>query len=76
MSDITGSSGTRVHYKNGRGSGVAIPFFGMFQLCNFGSFNVNTEQKKLANLSVSVFEEGYDTRYGAAMAIPVAINEI
>lgn len=76
MSDIAGSSDTRVYSKNGRGSGVAIPFFEMFQLCNFGSFNVNGEQKNLAELSVSVFEAGYDARHGAAMAIPVAINEI
>ncbi|WP_300379458.1 hypothetical protein [Clostridium sp.] len=76
MSDIAGSSGTRGHSKNGRGSGVVIPFFEMFQLCNFGSFNVNGEQKNLAELSVSVFEAGYDARHGAAMAIPVSINEI
>ena len=76
MSDVAGSSGTREYSKNGRGSGVAIPFFEMFQLCNFGSFNVNGEQKNLAELSVSVFEAGYDARHGVAMAIPVAINEI
>lgn len=76
MSDIAGSSGTRGHLKNGRGAGVAIPFFEMFQLCNFGSFNVNGEQKNLAELSVKVFESNYDARHGATMAIPVVINEI
>ncbi|MFD3447116.1 hypothetical protein ACFDTO_21175 [Microbacteriaceae bacterium 4G12] len=76
MSDIAGSSGTRGHAKNGRGAGVAIPFFEMFQLCNFGSINVNGEQKNLADLSVRVFESGYDARHGATMAIPVVMNEI
>lgn len=76
MSDIAGSSGTRGHAKNGRGAGVPIPFFEMFQLCKFGSFNVNGEQKNLAELSVKVFESGYDARHGATMAIPVVINEI
>ena len=76
MSDISGSSGTRGHSKNGRGAGVPIPFFEMFQLCKFGSFNVNGEQKNLAELSVKVFESGYDARHGATMVIPVVINEI
>ncbi|MFL0248069.1 hypothetical protein [Candidatus Clostridium stratigraminis] len=76
MSDIAGSSGTRGHSENGKGAGVPIPFFEMFQFCNFGSFNVNGEKKSLAELSVKVFESGYDARHGVAMAIPVAINEI
>lgn len=76
MSDIAGSSGTRGHLKNGRGAGVPIPFYEMFQFCNFGSFNVNGEQKNLAELSVKVFESGYDARHGITMAIPVVLNEI
>lgn len=76
MSDMAGSSGTRGHYEKRRGSGVAIPFFEMFQLCNFGSFNVNDETKTFAELSVSIFESGYDARHGATMAIPVVINEL
>lgn len=76
MSDISGSSGTRGHLKNRRGAGVAIPFFEMFQLCNFGSFNVRGEQKNLAELSVEIFESGYDARHGVTMAIPVVINEV
>lgn len=76
MSDVAGSSGTRGHAKNGRGAGVPIPFFEMFQLCNFGSFKVKGEQKNLAELSVKVFESGYDARHGVALSIPVLINEI
>lgn len=75
MSDIAGSSGTRGH-KNGRGAGIPIPFYEMFQLCTFGSFDINGEKKDLAELSVRVFENDYDARHGVAMAIPVAINEI
>lgn len=76
MSDMAGSSGTRGHENGGRGMGVGIPFFELFQLCNFGSFNVAGEQKNLAELMAKVFEKGYDMRHGIAMAIPVAINEL
>jgi len=76
MSDIAGSSGTRGHSNSSRGSGIPIPFFEMFQFCNFGSFNVNGEKKNLAELMANVFENGYDVRHGAAMAIPVVLNEL
>ena len=76
MSDVAGSSGTRGHENGGKGMGVGIPFFEMFQLCDLGSFNVKGEQKNLAELTAKVFEEGYDMRHGIAMAIPVAINEL
>jgi len=78
LSDVVGSSSTRdvERGKHGRGSGLGIPFYELFQFCNFGSFNVGDEQVNLADLSVKVFEKGYDFRHGLAMAIPVAINEI
>ncbi|MBC3898518.1 hypothetical protein GH811_02660 [Acetobacterium malicum] len=76
MSDMAGSSGTRGHENGGRGMGVGIPFFELFQFCNFGSFNIEGEQKNLAELMAKVFEKGYDMRHGIAMAIPVAINEL
>lgn len=76
MSDVAGSSGTRGHKDGRRGAGVSIPFFEMFQLCDFGSFNINGENKTFAELSVKIFEEGYDARHGAAMAIPVFLNEV
>ena len=34
------------------------------------------ESKTFAELSVKIFEEGYDARHGAAMAIPVFLNEV
>lgn len=76
ISDVAGSSGTRGHKDGRRGAGVAIPFFEMFQFCDFGSFNINGESKIFAELSVKIFEEGYDARHGAAMAIPVFLNEV
>lgn len=76
MSDIAGSSGTRGHINKSNGAGIPIPFYNLLQLCNFGSFDVNGDKKTLAELSVKVFEEGYDFRAGLTMAIPVAINEL
>lgn len=76
ISDIAGSSGTRDYAKSGRGSGIPVPFYEMLQLCDFGSFMVNGDKKTIAELSVKVFESGYDARHGLAMAIPVVLNEI
>lgn len=71
MSDCAGSSGA-----GNRGSGVPIPFMNLFQLCNFGSFQVNNDRQTLAVIMTRVFQEGYDARFGAAMAIPVLLNEL
>lgn len=78
LSDVVGSSSTRdtEREKTGRGSGLGIPFYELLQLCEFGSFNESDEKLNLAQLSVKVFERGYDFRHGITMAIPVAINEI
>lgn len=61
-----------------------MPFFELFQLCNKGSFKIYTSSDKsnsptevsLADLSVKIFENHYDARFGIAQAIPVIINEI
>lgn len=74
MSDVAGSSGTRGH-KGRRGAGIAAPFFEMFQLCDFGSFDVAGDKKTLAELTSSMYAQGYDARFVAAQAIPVALNE-
>lgn len=71
ISDMAGSSGATE-----RGSGVPIPFFELFQLCNFGKFQIGKDRQDLATLATRVFQEGYDLRFGAAMAIPVALNEL
>ncbi len=71
MSDVAGSSGA-----SGRGSGVVIPFYELFQLCDFGSFQVGENRNTLATVATKVFQEGYDARFGLAMAIPVVLCDL
>ena len=71
MSDIAGSSGA-----SGRGSGVVIPFYELFQLCDFGSFQVGQDRNTLATVATKVFQEGYDARFGLTMALPVVICDL
>lgn len=40
MSDVAGSSGS-----HGRGTGIVMPFYELFWICKFGSFNTATERK-------------------------------
>lgn len=75
MSDVVGSSGTRGHIGT-RGAGIAAPFFEMFQMCNFGSINVGDDKKTLAEFTSAMYSNGYDARFAAAQAIPVALNEM
>lgn len=72
MSDWTGSSGTVG--QGGRGTGVPIPFYNLLQMLNIGEFG--KDKQSFATITTKVFEEGYDTRHGMAMAIPVVINEL
>lgn len=74
MSDIAGSSGSRGN--NGRGTGIVIPFFELFQFCKFGRFNVGKDKQDLATIAVRAFQEGYDFRFGLAAAIPVLITDL
>lgn len=71
MSDVAGSSGAK-----GRGSGVVIPFYELFQLCDFGSFQVGKNRNTLATVATKVFQEGYDARFGVTMAIPVVLCDL
>lgn len=71
MSDVAGSSGA-----SGRGSGVVIPFYELFQLCDFGSFQVGQDRNTLAIVATKVFQEGYDARFGLTMTIPVVLCEL
>jgi len=78
MSDWSGSNGT---VGNGeRGTGVPIPFYNLFQMIDIGSFkdtNSNGfKEKTFAEITEKVFKNGYDARYGMAMAVPVLINEL
>lgn len=72
ISDLVGSSSTRKPGKIGRGAGIPMPFYELFLLCDFGNF----DGKTFAETMISVFEEGYDARFGVTMAIPVVINEL
>lgn len=74
MSDVAGSSGSRGKF--GRGTGVSIPFYELFQFCKFGEFQIGREKKDLSTLAIRVFQEGYDLRFGLAMAIPVVVTEL
>ncbi len=76
MSDVSGSSGGRGSLNGGRGSGVCIPFFELFQLCDFGQFQIGKERQTLVTLMTRAFQEGYDARFGATMAIPVIVNDL
>lgn len=71
MSDVVGS-----HNASGRGSGVVIPFYELFQLCDFGSFQVDQHRNTLATVATKVFQEGYDARFGLTMAIPVVLCDL
>jgi putative uncharacterized protein CPE1289 len=72
ISDLAGSSSTRAQGKTGRGSGIQMPFYELFLFCNFGNIDGNT----ISELAIKAFEEGYDVRFGATMAIPVVLNDI
>lgn len=84
ISDVAGSSTSRGNVNGGRGSGIPMPLFELFQLIGKGSFKVYTNndqtreatEMSFADLSVKVFEQGYDARFGLAQAIPVLVNEL
>ena len=69
LSDFAGASGSK-----GRGSGVPMPFFELLQFANVGSFG--DDKRTLAETAVEMFEDGYDARFGAALAVPVLTNEL
>ena len=70
LSDLVGSSSTRK--KGNHGMGVAIPFYELFLTCNFGP----EDGKTFAETMIQVYEQGYDIRFGATMAIPVVLEEL
>lgn len=74
MSDVAGSSGSRGNA--GRGAGLVMPFYELFGLCKFGEFNIRKDRQDLATVATRAFQEGYDLRFGLAMAIPVIITDL
>jgi len=85
ISDVSGSSSSRRKGPNNRGAGIPMPLFELFQL--FGGKELykvyerndksnNFNKVSFADLSVKVFEQGYDARFAVAQTIPVLFNEI
>lgn len=72
MSDMVGSSSTRQAGKTGRGMGVPIPFYELLLQCNVGDQDLHP----FADTMMQVYENGYDFRFGMAMAIPVVFQEL
>ena len=71
MSDVAGSSGS-----SGRGMGIVMPFYELFNLCNFGEFDIGKEKGTMADVAMKAFENGYDARFALTMAIPVVITDL
>lgn len=79
LSDVAGSSGTRAEDSSRRGMGVPIPGFELLQFIGKkydDKKDIKEQRKSIADFSVSMFEKGYDFRFGAAQSIPVALNEV
>ena len=81
ISDLVGSSTRRKTVakvipgtvpKNGRGAGIPIPFYELFLFCDF----TGADGKKVSDIMIDVFEQGYDARFGMAMAVPVLLEEL
>ncbi len=72
LSDLVGSSSTRSKGKEGRGTGIGLPFYELFLLCDFG----NLDGQTISEIAIAAFEQGYDVRFAATMAIPVVLNDI
>ena len=72
LSDLVGSSSTRKAGKGGRGTGIQMPFYELFLQFDFGDI----DGKKISEIAIDAFEEGYDARFAATMAIPVILNDL
>lgn len=70
-SDVAGSGS-----KSNRGSGIVMPFYELFGLCNFGEFNTPKGKESLAEVATQAFEKGYDLRFGITMSIPLIITDL
>ena len=71
-SDMVGSSSTRAPGKDGRGTGLPMPFYELFLGLDVGDFN----GRSFADTMVKVYEDGYDFRFGIVTAIPVVFEEL
>jgi len=72
ISDVSGSSGSK-----GRGSGIVMPFYELFNACDFGDIDLGGNSRgTVADLATKAFENGYDARFALTMAIPVVITDL
>lgn len=71
MSDVAGSSGA-----SGRGTGIVMPFYELFNFCTFGNFSPGGARMDLAQLATRAFEQGVDLRFAATQAIPVVLCDV
>lgn len=74
-SDLVGSNTTRKEGSTGRGTGLPLPLTEILQLCSFKVPDGNGDKMTISDLTIKVFENGYDVRFAAATAIPVVLNE-
>ena len=75
-SDLVGSNTTRATSEGGRGSGIPVPFMELLQFCTFNVPDKNGEKMAISELTVKIFERGYDLRFATTTAIPVLLNEL
>lgn len=75
-SDLVGSNSTRAITEGGRGSGIPVPFMEVLQFCTFKVPDKNGEKIAISELTLKIFENGYDLRFAAATTIPVLLNEV
>lgn len=75
ISDMSGSSGSK-----GRGMGIPSPLWSWANdiIVIKRKFNIPIHEfdKSLNEMAIRIYKEGYDTRFQAAQAIPVLINEM
>lgn len=74
LSDVAGSTSSRMKGEGHRGMGIGAPFYWLTQFVDIGEFGKNRES--FAKLAADVFESGYDLRHFAACAVPVVLNEL
>lgn len=75
LSDLVGSNTTRADPAK-RGTGLPIPGFELFQFISLPPGPQEKIAQDLADLSVKVFESGYDARFGIALSIPVITSDL
>lgn len=75
ISDVSGASGSK-----GRGAGIPSPFWSwtndLIAIKKKFKLESTDFDKKLNELAVNIYKEGYDARFQTTQAIPVLVNEL